>query len=227
VLLIKYFISFIHKWTYHQYFILGGDLARSLKEIDAELLEKRLIIDNISDAVYTFDKDSIITSWNKSAEKLYGLKAAEIIGKNSEEFLRTESKPEDIKKNFSILVEKGEMFLEAVHYTKDNKRINIEAHVITLKDNMGKTTGYLTVNRDITKRKQAEEEQRKDKERLQILADLSGIFAKISYDYQEVLDYTTKILTDKMADICIIKLLSGDGKKFYNASLKHKDPEQH
>ncbi len=42
----------------------------------------RNLLDNISDAVIATDTEDIITSWNRSAEKIFGWKAREVIGKN-------------------------------------------------------------------------------------------------------------------------------------------------
>jgi PAS domain S-box-containing protein len=41
----------------------------------------RNLLDNVSDAVITTDTEDIITSWNRSAEKIFGWKAQEVIGK--------------------------------------------------------------------------------------------------------------------------------------------------
>lgn len=40
------------------------------------------ILNSIHEAVCVCDKDGIITYWNKSAEKLYGIRADEVIGKH-------------------------------------------------------------------------------------------------------------------------------------------------
>ena len=185
----------------------------------------KMILDNISDAVFTFDKNVIITSWNKSAEKLYGWKAHEIIGRNSAEFFRTNSTPETIHKLISELDEKGELFFEPVHHTKDNREIFVEAHLISIKDNNGSIIGYLTVNRDITSRKLIENQRQHEKERLEILADLVGVFVKVTNDYTHALDYTVKKLANGLGDQCLIRLLNEKQDQLVESAFWHRDKE--
>jgi PAS domain S-box-containing protein len=205
-------------------FIIVKDVSGKIEE-DKFHAYHALLIDNISDAVYTFDKNTVIISWNKSAERLYGWKSNEIIGKNARELLRTETKSENLKTMFSALDEKEDTLVETIHYTKDNKKLIIEAHIISLKDEHGNINAYMTVNRDITQHKQLAEHLRYENERLEILTELSGIYVNAGFDLKYLLDYTTRKLADKIGDACIIKLLSTDGSRFDIASLCHRDPD--
>ena len=135
----------------------GSNVSKKLKDYEVHKYYDN-IIDKISDAVFTFDENTIITSWNKAAERLYGWTAAEIIGKNFAEMVKTTTQPEERRNYLKQADTIGEVLAEVVHFTKANKKINIEAHFISIKDKSGNITGYLSVNRDITKRKQAEEE---------------------------------------------------------------------
>jgi len=200
------------------------DASKKL-EFDKSQVYHSLIIDNISDAVYLFDRDIIISSWNKAAEKLYGWKAEEVIGKNAALVLHTESSPMKINETYKILDEKGELISETAHFTKDNRKLIIEAHIITLKDNNGNTTGYLTVNRDITMRKNYEEQLKHKNKRLEILADLVGVFGKVTFQYNDVLDYTVKILANELGDQCVIRLLNEKETQLVETAYWHKDKE--
>jgi PAS domain S-box-containing protein len=183
------------------------------------------IIDYVSDAIFTFDKNLIITSWNKSAEKLYGWKAGEIIGRNSADILHTTITDEERTKLLNTVSREGELFAEAIHFTKSKKRIVVEAHVICMKDDNGEIINYLTVNRDITHRKQIEEQLRKEKERLEILADLAGVFANVTSEYQTALDYTVKSLADKIGDLCTIRLQTETKDRLIERAFYHPDKE--
>jgi two-component sensor histidine kinase len=126
---------------------------------------------------------------------------------------------------FTDLNKKGEMFVEAVHYTKDNRKIFIEAHIITIKGEKGDIEGYLTVNRDISNHKLIEQQLRHEKDRFEILADLVAIFAKVTDDYKEALDYTVKKLADKIGDQCVIRLLNDRGDRLVESSFWHNDKD--
>ena len=56
--------------------------------MDKELT--KLILNSINDGVFTVDKNCIITSFNKSAERITGFKAREAKGKHCFDIFRTE-----------------------------------------------------------------------------------------------------------------------------------------
>lgn len=111
------------------------------------------LIDSVSDAIFSFDNNSKITFWNKGAELLYGWTAVEAIGQNSATLLRSEASDE----TSAQVIEENQNIFEAIHYTKDNRRIIVESNVIPMKDKDGGILHYVTVNRDITERKKNEE----------------------------------------------------------------------
>jgi two-component sensor histidine kinase len=87
-------------------------------------------------------------------------------------------------------------------------------------------TGYVTVNRDITKRKQLELQLKKEKERLEVLSDLAGVFAEITSDYSYALTYTAEKIAITIGELCIIKLISIDNKQFEFPAVFHRNIEQ-
>ncbi|MGE5353469.1 MAG: PAS domain S-box protein [Acidobacteriota bacterium] len=129
---------------------------------DPEKEEERLrylasLIDNVSDAIFSFDKQRTITFWNKRAQEIYGWTSMEAVGQNAAVLLRSqvdESERNMWLRNAEI---NGELLIETVHYTKFNKKIVVEAHLLPIKNQLGEITGYTTVNRDITERKKSEE----------------------------------------------------------------------
>ena len=203
----------------------------SVRDLTPEIKSEELInfqstiIDNVSDAIFTFDRNSIITSWNKSAERFYGFKAEEVLGKQANIILRSETNVEDSEAVFKRLDNPGNVLVERAQYSKDDKRIVVEANVITLKDEEGKINGYLTVNRDISKRKQIEDLLRIERERLEILADLVSVFVKVTYDYNDALNYTVKKLACEIGDQCVIRLLNASGDRLVERAFWHKDKE--
>lgn len=78
---------------------------------------------------------------------------------------------------------------------------------------------------DITERRQAEAQIRAQAIRLKILADASQAFAAVGQDYQAVLDQVVRQVTDVLADMCQMRLLSDDGQVLKLAALYSRDPE--
>jgi PAS domain S-box-containing protein len=88
---------------------------------------------------------------------MYGWKAEEVIGCNGLEIVRTEWLEKDAVEMRRVIAEKGHWRGEATQARKDGSRFPVEISSIVLYDDNQKVTGYVSVNRDITDRKQTEE----------------------------------------------------------------------
>ena len=128
------------------------------KKVEEQYAYQASILQQINDAVITLDENLFITGWNAAAEKLYGWREAEALGKKGENLLKTEffgiTRPEVIKH----LQERGQFSAEVSHQRKDGSRIYVEARTVAIYDSQSHVTSYVSVNRDITDRKHAEQE---------------------------------------------------------------------
>jgi PAS domain S-box-containing protein len=142
--------------------------ARELINYHAKLFE------NISDAVVSLAPDFCIQSWNKGAEKMYGWKAAEVIGKRFSQLMKIV--PEQ---NLSDLIQKlsennhaeGELRMT----TKKGKELIVLVSCSAMRDEQGVMTGFLAVHRDITEQKHSGELIRESKVRLENAQKLANI----------------------------------------------------
>lgn len=116
------------------------------------------ILQQINDAVITLDENFTITGWNSAAEKMYGWKEAEVLGRTGEEVFKTEFFSMTRAEALQRFQESGEFFADVSQACKDGSRIFIEARTVAIRDDHGNTTSYVSVNRDITARKQTEQE---------------------------------------------------------------------
>ena len=116
------------------------------------------LLENINDAVIAADGNYVLKSWNPAAEKMYGWKAEEVIGRRGVDLLQTEFPNVDPAEMRRQIAETGRYAGEAAQLRKDGVRISVEVASIVLKDQTGKPAGYVSVNRDISERKQAEEQ---------------------------------------------------------------------
>ncbi|MEO6405644.1 MAG: PAS domain S-box protein [Ferruginibacter sp.] len=164
-----------------------------LKSRDNKLLlasEKRLkfnasLIRNISDPIITTDAAFRITNWNKYAEELYGYTEEEVRGKEINKILKIEypkHNQDKILKNYSkVDYWKGEV----IHYNKKNDPLDVEVTTSSIKDEKGEKAGTVTVIRDITSRKKADEKLNRLTTTLQEqvelkTAELSKVFERIT-----------------------------------------------
>ena len=126
------------------------------KKAEQEIAYQANILAQVNDAVIASDENFIIKSWNNAAERLYGWKAEEVVGQLGEKILRTEFIGETREKVIQQVKQTGEFFSEVTQIRKDGSRVSVEAHTVSMQDEAGLVTGYISVNRDITERKRAE-----------------------------------------------------------------------
>ncbi len=125
-----------------------------------EVEEKfRSLFDNANDAIIITDLENRVTSWNKSAEKIFGWNEKEIVGKNFlplafDQKLQTENE-QIIRNAISGGAVSG---IETVLMRKDGKRFDVSMTVSPLRDTDQNVVGLSGIFRDITERKRAEEQ---------------------------------------------------------------------
>ena len=129
----------------------------------AEIASNRLaaIVESSDDAIIGKDLNSIITSWNKGAEKIFGYAASEMIGSSIMRLIPSDRRDEE--NQILEKIKRGERpeHFETLRQTKDGRLINVSVTVSPIKDAAGKIVGASKVARDITERKQAQDEIRR------------------------------------------------------------------
>jgi len=136
------------------------------KQNEDKLRQQAMLIDHIHDAVIITDLESMITQWNKGAEKQLGYTAEEAIGRPVY-FLYPETK-ENINQDemISMLRKHGTITFEAPMRKKSGKEILVHTSLSPITDSNNHVTGVISYTLDITEQRQAEE-TRREKERLE------------------------------------------------------------
>ncbi|HEY6967900.1 MAG TPA: PAS domain S-box protein [Candidatus Angelobacter sp.] len=148
------------------------------------------IVESSEDAIASKDLNGIITSWNASAERMFGYRAEEIIGRP----VTTIIPPELHKDEDMILgkIRRGERIehFETMRMTKNGQRINVSLTVSPIKDRSGKIIGAAKILRDITERKRTEEALR----RAEKLAATGQLAASIAHEINNPMQALTNLL---------------------------------
>ena len=169
---------------------LGPAIERELREAEIRRDRKRAedqnkyharLLRHINDAVIATDDQLRITAWNRAAERIYGWTAAEVMGRSVAEILRSGLSKEIQAEAQELLKEKSSFRSERIHSKKNGQPVYVEENTIALTDQHGKITGYVSVNRDITERRKAEEALREN-ERLLSESQRIGHIGSWSYD---------------------------------------------
>jgi PAS domain S-box-containing protein len=123
----------------------------------------RLLIENTSDyAIYVLDPGGIVTTWNSGAERMKGYSTQEIIGRSFECFFpdddRAAGKP---AKELALALADGRFEDEGWRVRKDGTRFWANAVLTPLRDPQHNLIGFAKITRDLTLRRNAEEQERK------------------------------------------------------------------
>lgn len=184
---------------------VGADLLeRSLRyaverdRAEQKIREQATLLDVATDAIFLRDfNNSKILYWNKGSERLYGWKAEEAIGQSAKELLYRSPFPfADIQK---ALLNKGEWQGELQQISKEGKDIIIEGRWTLVRGDANEPKQILTVNTDITQRKQLEAQFLRA-QRLESIGTLAG---GVAHDLNNILSpilMTVQLLRMKEPD---------------------------
>jgi PAS domain S-box-containing protein len=118
------------------------------------------LVECSNDAIISKSLDNKILSWNKGAERLYGYKSEEVIGKPMEILLFPDLPNDSIRDLEAIKRGEEVNYYEARRRRKDGSQVIVSLLVSAIKNADGVLTGLSVVARDITSEKLAEAEHK-------------------------------------------------------------------
>ena len=116
------------------------------------------LVESSQDAIFATTPDAIVASWNRSAERLYGYSAEEMIGQSvsilmpPDRLNRLAEAIENIKQGQSVGAE------DTVQIKKDGGTVYTSVTISPIKDAQGNVIRASVIARDITERKALEEQ---------------------------------------------------------------------
>jgi PAS domain S-box-containing protein len=120
-------------------------------------LDLDALLDLASDAIFARDLDEdTIRYWNLSAERLYGWRSDEAIGRRPHELLNTEF-PEPLDAIQAQLFAVGRWSGELIHTARDGARRHVVSRWSLQRDAEGRPQAILELNTDVTERRAAEQ----------------------------------------------------------------------
>ena len=154
---------------YEDYQVVGAVVTftdvTEKKQKEQEILKFKLGMEYSNDAIFITDAQGRITYINKSFEKIYGYSPDEVYGKTPSLLKSGRSTATFYASFWTTLLNKGAFNHEFVNKAKNGSLITIDSSNNPLLDASGNILGFLSINRDITERKQRELE-------LQILSEI-------------------------------------------------------
>jgi PAS domain S-box-containing protein len=139
----------------------------------AELAARHLvaIVESSDDAIVSKDLDGVIQTWNRGAERLFGYKAKEVVGKPITIIIPPDRLDEEPK--ILARIRRGERVehFETVRRRKDGSLVHISLAISPVRDEQGRVVGASKIARDIADRKAAEARLRDSEHRLKALLE--------------------------------------------------------
>ncbi|MCL6753917.1 PAS domain S-box protein [Nostoc sp. CCCryo 231-06] len=168
------------------------------KQAEQKIREQGLLLDVSSDAILVRNIHNRILFWNQGAERLYGWKAEEVVGKNVLQLLYKDISPQ-LEDAYLRVMNTGEWRGELHQLTKEDKVIIVESRWILIRDDNGQPKSILSVNTEITQQKQLEAQLLRS-QRLESIGTLAG---GIIHDLNNILSpilMSVQLLQKKLPD---------------------------
>lgn len=127
------------------------------REVERSREQLAFIVESSHEAIFSLDLEYNITSWNKGAEKIYGYKAEEILGKSAY-ILTPKERHHEIREYISrALFEKSPIHYETVRLRKDGSRVDLMISISPVIDDYGSFLGISVIAHDISDRIRSQE----------------------------------------------------------------------
>ncbi len=196
----------------------GRSIKRALRVSESHFRE---LVDGVRDyAIFLIDAQGNVASWNQGAERIKGYSADEIIGKHFSTFYPPESIEQGWpEQELRLARDEGRLEDEGWRVRKDGSRFWASVTITALRDENSNTEGFLKITRDLTARKQAEEQSARlvreqaareaaeiSETRALFLAEASEALAA-SLDEEEIYQELVRTAVPFLADICIVDRL--------------------
>lgn len=153
------------------------------KLAEEKIREQAALLDITTDAICVRDLDYRILFWNKGAENLYGWLAQEAWGKKVTELFFDEEPPPEMAAALLSVINKGKWQGELAKITKSGKKVLVYSRWSLVCDELGHPKSILTVDTDITEKKQLEAQLF----RTQRLESIGTLASGIAHDLNNIL----------------------------------------
>ena len=172
--------------------VAGLARQRSRAETIADQVRQQLaaIVTSSEDAIVSFTKDGLVTSWNRGAETVYGFSASEILGRPVAVLVPSDRLEEFAEKLARL--NRGEALgsYQTEMLDKNGTRLTVVLSLSPLRDEQSKLVGASAISRDVTSEKRTEEALRRNER----LATAGRLAAAVAHEIKNPLEALTNLV---------------------------------
>jgi two-component system cell cycle sensor histidine kinase/response regulator CckA len=165
----------------YQYVAIRNDITER-KRAEEQLREQATLLDNAQDAILVRDLDDKFRFWNKSAERIYGWPADEVIGRDLKDLIYKNSLSQFAEAKRATLGN-GEWQGELRQNTRDGRDIVVESRWTLVRDDRGEPKSVLVINTDVTDKRKTEAQFL----RAQRMESIGTLASGIDHDFNNLL----------------------------------------
>lgn len=146
--------------------------TKKIKKMDDSEAKYQAIVSSSQDAIVMMDDQGKITSWNKSAEKMFGYLESEVIGKDLHDLITVKKEHRENKEHLKVFFKTGKSPTLGKMIELPVKNIKGEVFTIELTvsaANLNDKWYGVGMMRDITERKRTEGDLRQRTDNLEIM----------------------------------------------------------
>lgn len=167
------------------------------------------IIESSEDAIISKTLEGIVTSWNQSAEQMFGYTEKDIVGKSITLLIPVDRLDEETV--ILAKIRNGEKVghYETIRLAKNGSEIPVSLTISPIKDIKGIVIGASKIARDISKQKIAEERLHRYAEHLTLLNSVDKLVSE-SLDMRDILQSVTDATTRLTGADCGAFFYKGD-----------------
>ena len=186
---------------------------------DGELARQLLaaVVESAGDAIVSKDLNSIVTSWNQGAERMFGYTSAEVVGQSMRLIIPENRQAEE--DDLVARIGRGERIshFETVRKHKDGRLIPVSLTVSPIRLSSGDIVGASNITRDISDQKRAAE-------RSAFLSEVVSVLAG-SLEYETTLKTIATLAVPYAADWCAVDICRESGV-IDRLAVAHIDPSK-
>jgi len=180
------------------------------------------IIRSSDDAIVSKDLNSIVTSWNPAAERMFGYTAAEIIGRSIRTIIPDDRQYEEDEVLARIRAGEVVDHFETVRKRKDGSVVNVSLSISPIRDEAGTVVGASKTARDISERLRARDVEERIRRQGAFLSRLTATFGT-SLEPRQILTSLAELSVPYFADWCAVDVVTDNGPT-ERIALTHVDP---